>query len=60
MQGDKLLAQEFDENCTKIAQKIALELQKPFDQVLDASTVHYAIHVVAIYIICNLEFMDLF
>ena len=57
---DKSLAQELHKHCTKIAQKIALELHKPFDQALDASTVHYAVHVVAIYIICNSEFMDLF
>ena len=56
--------------CTKIAQKlhkiaqellkIAQKLHKPFDQALGASTVHYALHVVAIYIICNSEFMGLF
>ena len=37
------IAQKLHKNCTK--------LHKPFDQALDASTVHYAIHVVAIYII---------
>ena len=61
MHGDKLLAQELHKKLHKIAQelhKIAQKLHKPFDQALGASTVHYALHVVAI--ICNSEFMGLF